>query len=293
MAILVLAAGIGPARGDEPPPPKVTAENDLVYTKAGETELKLDMARPAEGDGPFPAVLVIHGGGWRGGSKDQMRGALLDFARRGYVAVSPQYRFCPKDTFPAQVHDVKAAVRWVKAHAKDYKIDPDHLGAVGFSAGGHLSMMLGVTGPDDGLEGEAPGGSPSTKIQAVVNYFGPTDLGASDFPEVTRRLIGDFLGAAPDANSEAAKASPLTYVTHDDAPTLTFQGTKDPLVPYSQATKLTDALTAKGVPGRVELLIGAGHGWVGGDLERTKAETYLFFDKYLKPSPTDPNQLLK
>jgi acetyl esterase/lipase len=291
-AILVLASGIVPARGDEPP--KVTAENDLVYTKVGETELKLDMARPAEGDGPFPAVLVIHGGGWRGGSKDQMRGALLDFARRGYVAVSPQYRFCPKDTFPAQVHDVKAAVRWVKEHAKDYKIDPDHLGAVGFSAGGHLSMMLGVTGPDDGLEGEASGDSPNTKIHAVVNYFGPTDLGASDIPDATRPLIRDFLGAAPDASPEtAAKASPLTYVTKDDAPILTFQGTKDPLVPYTQATKLTEAQTTKGVPGRVELLIGAGHGWGGNDLERTKAETYLFFDKYLKPAPTDPSTLLK
>ena len=82
------------------------------------------MARPAEGDGPFPVVFVIHGGGWRGGSKDGNRPALVEFAKRGYVAVSPQYRFCPKETFPAQVHDVKAAVRWVKAHAKEYKADP-------------------------------------------------------------------------------------------------------------------------------------------------------------------------
>jgi acetyl esterase/lipase len=291
IAILALAAGIGPARGDEP---KVTAENDLVYTKAGEAELKIDIARPAEGDGPFPAVLVIHGGGWRGGSKDQSRGALLEFARRGYVAASPQYRFCPKETFPAQVHDVKAAVRWLKAHAKDYKIDPDHLGAVGFSAGGHLSMMLGVTGPDDGLEGEASAGAPSTKIHAVVNYFGPTDLSASDFPEVTRPMIRDFLGASPQDKPElAAKASPLTFVTKDDAPILTFQGTKDPLVPYSQATRLADAQTAKGVAGRVELLIGASHGWGGADLARTNAEMFLFFDKHLKPSPTDPNKLLK
>jgi acetyl esterase/lipase len=110
-------------------------------------------------------------------------GALQEFAKRGYVAASPQYLFCPKETFPAQVHDVKAAVRWLKGHAKEYKIDPGHVGAVGFSAGEHLSMMLGVTGPNDGLEGEAPGDALSTRIQGVVNYFGPTNLGASDLPD--------------------------------------------------------------------------------------------------------------
>ena len=134
---------------------KIVTEHDVVYTKAGETELKLDVAKPAEGDGPFPGVLVIHGGGWRGGNKADVRPILDEFAKRGYVAISPQYRFCPKDHFPAQVHDVKAAVRWLKAHAKDYKVDAGHIGAIGFSAGAHLSMMLGVTSASDGLEGEA------------------------------------------------------------------------------------------------------------------------------------------
>ncbi len=273
------------ARGADQPAAKVTIENDIVYTRAGGSDLKLDLARPSEGDGPFPVVLVIHGGGWRGGSKDGNRPALAEFAKRGYVAVSPQYRFCPKDTFPAQVHDVKAAVRWVKAHAGQYKADPGHVGAVGFSAGGHLSMMLGVTGPSDGLEGETGGGGPDSSIQAVVNYFGPTDMAASDIPEATRPLIKDFLGGTPrEKAKEAAEASPLTFVSKGDAPILTFQGTKDPLVPHTQATKLADAMTAAGVPGRVELLIGAGHGWGGDDLKRTMDETFAFFDKYLKRS---------
>lgn len=261
----------------------VATENDLTYTKAGETELKLDLAQPRDGRGPFPAVLVIHGGAWRGGNKAGNRGLLAEFAQRGYVAVSPQYRFCPKDLFPAQVQDVKAAVRWLRNNAEKYRVDPDHIGAVGFSAGGHLSLMLGLTDPEDGLEGEVPSGAPSSKVQAVVNYFGPTDLGAADIPDVSKPLVRDFVGGTPDEKPEAmAKASPLTFVGAGDAPVLTFQGTKDPLVPHTQATKLADKMTVAGVPGRVELLLGAGHGWGGADLERTKAETFSFFDQHLK-----------
>jgi acetyl esterase/lipase len=283
MIALVLASSVATTRGDEPP--KVTTDNDVVYTKAGDAELKLDLASPAEGEGPFPAVLVIHGGGWRAGKKADMRGLLLEFARRGYVAASPQYRFAPKDPFPAQVHDVKAAVRWLKGHAKDYRVDPDHIGAVGFSAGGHLSMMLGVTGPNDGLEGDASGDAPSSRIHAVVNYFGPTDFTASDIPAPTSPIVKDFLGGSPGEKPEAAaKASPLTFVTKDDAPILTFQGTKDPLVPHSQATRLADRQTAAGVPGRVELLLGAGHGWGGELMDHTMRETFAFFDRYLKPT---------
>ena len=271
-----------PARGDEP---AVTVTTDLVYSKVGDTELKLDIARPAEGEGPFPTVLVIHGGGWTQGNKRDSAGLLVAFAKRGYVAVSPQYRFCPKDTFPAQVHDVKAAVRWVKAHAKDYKVDADHVGAMGFSAGGHLALMLGLTGPADGLEGDVAAGSPNAKVQAVVNYFGPTDLAAADIPDVSRPLVQAFLGGSPsDKPKETAQASPLTYVSKGDAPVLTFQGTKDPLVPHTQATKLADAMTASGVAGRVELLLGASHGWGGDDLKRTLDETFAFFDTYLRPA---------
>jgi len=265
---------------------KVTTENDITYAKVNDAELKLDLAKPQSGEGPFPVVFVIHGGGWRGGDKKTNRPALTEFARRGYVAVSPQYRFCPKDTFPAQVHDVKAAVRWIKSHAKEYKVDPNHVGAVGFSAGGHLALMLGLTGPTDGLEGEADKDAPDTKIQAVVNYFGPTDLSAADYPEISQEIIKAFLGGTPKEKSkEAAQASPVTFVSKGDAPVLTFQGTKDPLVPHSQATKLADALTAAGVPGRVELLVGAGHGWGGDDMKRTLNEMYAFFDAQLKPPP--------
>ncbi|MFO0949913.1 MAG: alpha/beta hydrolase [Isosphaeraceae bacterium] len=283
LAAFFLSAGPKAVPAQEAAASKVTTENDVVYTKAGDAELKLDLARPSTGDGPFPAVLVIHGGAWRGGNKSSNRPLLTRFAERGYVAVSPQYRFCPKELFPAQVHDVKAAVRWLKAHAKEYRIDPDRVGAVGFSAGAHLALMLGLTSAADGLEGDAPAGAPDTKVSAVVNFFGPTELSAPDIPDVSRPLVRDFLGGSPEEKPEAAKkASPITYISKDDPPVLTFQGTKDPLVPHTQATRLVDAMTAAGVPGRVELLIGAGHGWQGDQLNHTLAEMFAFFDANLK-----------
>ena len=178
---------------------------------------------------------------------------------------------------------MKAAVRWVKSHAKDHNIDPDRVGAMGFSAGGHLAMMLGLTAPADGLDGEVAAGGPDSRVKAVVNYFGPTDLAASDIPEVSRPLVRDFLGGTPKEKPDlAAKASPLSHVSKDDAPVLTFQGTKDPLVPATQAIKLAEAMSSAGVPGRVELLVGAQHGWGGKELDRTKNETFAFFDTYLK-----------
>jgi len=284
--IALIAAGTARA-ADEPK--QVATANDVVYTKVGSTELKLDLARPADGNGPFPAVLVIHGGGWRGGNKADNRPALAEFARRGYVAISPQYRFCPQETFPAQVHDVKAAVRWLRAHKDEYKLDPDHIGSTGFSAGGHLSLMLGVTGPEDGLEGDVPAGAPSSKVQAVVNYFGPTDLAATDIPDVSKPLVTDFIGGTlAEKGDVAAKASPLTHINAGDAPILTFQGTKDPLVPYTQASKLTDAMAKAGVAGRTELILGAGHGWGGEEMARTFDETVAFFDRYLKTKPAKP-----
>ena len=217
---------------------------DQTYAERGDVALKLDIARPAATEGVFPAVLVIHGGAWRGGDKASNRGLLEEFARHGYVAASPQYRFCPAVPFPAQVHDVKAAVRWLRTHAQELQIDPDHIGAIGFSAGGHLALMLGVTGSEDGLEGDVGEDAPSSAVQAVVNFFGPTDLNAADIPAVSRPLVKDFIGTTPYENPEsAAKASPVTYVSAGDAPTLTFQGTKDPLVPHTQATALADAMT--------------------------------------------------
>jgi acetyl esterase/lipase len=263
---------------------KIKTAHDVTYTKAGDRELKLDIAEPAEGDGPFPAVVFIHGGGWAAGDKSSYRPLLDVLAKHGYVAISVQYRFAPDDVFPAQIHDVKAAVRWLRAHAKEHKVDVERIGATGGSAGGHLALLLGVTDADDGLEGDVEKDAPSSRVQAVVNFFGPTDLLAKDIPPVSQGILKKFLGGTVDEKTDLAKqASPLTYVTKDDPPILTFQGTKDPLVPGSQAVYLGAAMTRAEVPGRVEFLIGAGHGWGGEEMERTVKEMIEFFDQHLKP----------
>jgi acetyl esterase/lipase len=292
VAAVLLPFSMASTRAADDPTPGQSGDfvttSDVTYTRVGDRELKLDIMAPKGDKGPYPAVMVIHGGAWRAGNKKDCRFIMPDFARRGYVAISPQYRFCPGEIFPAQVQDVKAAVRWVKGHAREYNIDVDRMGAIGFSAGGHLALMLGLTAPADGLEGEGSSDGPDSRVKAVVNFFGPTDLSASDIPEVSRPLVKDFLGGTPKEKPElAARASPLTYVSKDDAPVLTFHGTKDPLVPPTQATRLAEAMSAAGVPGRVELLIGAEHGWGGHELERTKAETFAFFDRYLR-KPASP-----
>ena len=211
---------------------------------------------------------------------------IFDFAKRDYVSVSVGYRFCPKHRFPAQVEDVKCAVRHLRANAEKYHIDPARIGAVGFSAGAHLSMMLGVMGKDDGLEGEGGNPDQSSKVQAVVAFFGPTEFNADDIPPVSVGLLSDFVGVTKEEDKgERKKASPLTYVTKDDAPLLIFQGTKDPLVPHTQAYKMADAITAAGVPGRVELLLGAGHGWGGKEAQRSFNQTLEFFGEQLKHQP--------
>ena len=221
------------------------------------------------------------------GQKSLMRGMLMQLARRGYVAM-PVSSLLPKETFPAQVHDVKAAVRWLKRTPRNSRSTPHTSERWASRPAATSRLMLGLTGPEDGLEGDAPPGSPDNRIQAVVNYFGPTDLTATDFPTITRSWNRDFPGGTPEEKLEtAAQASPVTYVTKGDAPILSFQGTSDQFVPATQAIKLAEAQTRAGVPGRLELLVAARHGFDTPELDRTLQAAYTFFDLHLKPPPAD------
>lgn len=281
LSILVLPIPVG-SPGEQPP--DVSKTWDIVYANAGDAELRLDLVQPAAARAPAPAVFVIHGGAWREGAKEENRRLLVDFARHGYVAISPQYRLCPKDRFPAQIVDVKAAVRWLRSNASSLKVDPARVGAMGFSAGGHLALLLGLTGPADGFDAAVPAGAPSSRVQAVVAFHPPIDLAEPGFTDFAKGLVKDFLGAtAKERPDLAAKASPLTFVDSGDAPVLVFQGTSDELVPESGAVRFARALTGAGVPGRVELLVGAKHGFAGEEYAEAMAETFEFFDRHLKP----------
>jgi acetyl esterase/lipase len=258
-------------------------EKDVVYGKGGGEDLTLNLARPTDRPGPRPCVLVIHGGGWAAGNKNGHNPQVLELAKRGYVAATVGYRFAPKHVFPAQVEDVKCAVRYLRANAEKYGIDKARFGAMGFSAGAHLSMMLGTMDKEDGLEGDGGCAEESSKVQAVVAWFGPTDFSV-EYPEASRRIVSTFLGGPLAEKAEVyRRASPVTYVGPGDAATLILQGTKDALVPHDQAVRMVDALTKAGVPGRCELLVGAGHGWGGEELKRTADANWTWLDARLKP----------
>jgi acetyl esterase/lipase len=279
------------------PPKDVEFTRDVVYGKGGGEDLKLNIARPKNSkSSKVPCIVFIHGGGWQHGDRAAHDGVTWEAAKRGYVSATIGYRLAPTHKFPAQVNDVKCAVRFLRAHAEQYGLDPDRIGACGFSAGGHLVMMLGVTSKDDGLEGDGGWSEQSSRVQAVVSFFGPADLAAPDLPERDTPLLVAFLGGTVgEKPDEYKRASPITYVSKDDAPMLLIQGTADVLVPYTQAYHMLEAMTKAGVPGRADFIAGANHGWFGDAREtlRTGVETFEFFDRYLKqagpttrPSPT-------
>jgi acetyl esterase/lipase len=265
-------------RADEP---EIDFRSDVEYGTGGEQKLTLHLALPKT-DGAKAGLLFIHGGGWAAGNKDDLKDAIREAAKKGYVAASVGYRFAPQNPFPAQVEDVKCAVRWMRAHADEIKLDPKRIGAIGFSAGAHLSMMLGVMDKDDGLEGNGGWADQPSKVQAVVAYFGPVDL-LGEYPPVSQEIVAKFIGGTKaEKTAEYRRASPITYVNSGDAPMLLFQGTNDVLVPFDQAYLMVRALTEAKVPGRVEFLLGSGHGWGGQELDHTRNETFEFFGRWLK-----------
>jgi len=243
------------------PPAAIDLHPDLVFATAGGTPLKLDLARPKAVQGPVPAVVFLFGGGWREGDRRQMRHFVEGMARLGYVGVAPDYRLVPAARFPAQLEDCKAAIRWLRAHAAEYGIRADRIGVVGFSAGGHLAAMLGVTRPQDGFEGVAAPAEASSRVQAVVSFFGPTDFSTRDWPaDLEREVIVPFLGGSwADRPDAYRKASPIGYVRAEAPPFLFFHGSDDRLVPVDQSRRLADRLSRVGVPAQVVVLDGEGH----------------------------------
>jgi acetyl esterase/lipase len=186
--------------------------------------------------------------------------------------------------FPAQIHDAKAAIRWVRANAKKYHIDPNRIGVTGASAGGHLSLLVGLTDPSSGLEGKSGNAGQSSRVQAVVNVFGPTDMKYCYEKSSVAWIFRLFLGGTPDEAPERYKAaSPITYVSKDDPPILTLHGDKDALVPVEQAKALDEKMKGVGAFHTLIVFKGQGHGFGGEDGKQAADATWKFFDQHLKP----------
>lgn len=285
--VFAIVATIAPAAGAQKPPvvpDGVVFETGIEYSNPDNQHLQLDLARPKAGQGPFPAVICIHGGGFRAGKREGYDAQCIRLAQHGYVAITITYRLAPKYPFPAAIHDCKAAVRWLRANAAKYHVDPNRIGVTGGSAGGHLAQFLAVTG--DVKEFEGDGGNPeaSSKVACVVNVYGPSDFTKSygksvDAAEVLPLFLG---GDLETARQKHLRASPLYWVTPNAAPTLCIHGTEDKYVAHEQAVWLVDKLKAAGVDAELLTLEGAGHGFKGKDAETAENAMIAFFDKHLK-----------
>ncbi|HEX4588895.1 MAG TPA: alpha/beta hydrolase [Gemmataceae bacterium] len=265
-------------------PAGTTVLKDLAYGPHGRN--KLDLYVP-KSDTPLPLIVWVHGGGWEMGSKERT-GPSLALLEKGFALASINYRLSSQAVFPAQIEDCKAAVRWLRANAKEHNLDPVHFGAWGMSAGGHLVALLGTTGDADfcSLDG---GKDCSSAVQAVCDWFGPADFlhwGAITVndpfarrPSPISRLFG---GLVPDKLDVAKKASPILHVSKASAPFLIFHGDKDGMVPLQQSEALNEALKKAGVESALHVVKNAGHGGVGFMVPEVLQEEEAFFGKYLK-----------
>ncbi len=245
-------------RPDAPLPAKLdldySVQRDQVYTPEGwPQKLYADIYTPraaAPDKAGWPAVLIVHGGGWRNGDREQVQGIAERVARRGYVTVNITYRLVPDARFPAPVEDLQEAVRWMRQNAATYNIDPQRIGAWGYSSGAHLVAMLGGLSAGDRLY------AADARVKAVVAGGTPSDL--RKFHGGT--LVPNFLGEHWSENSVVFReSSPAAYVSTGDAPTFLYHGSRDRLVPFDQATDYKAALEAAGVPNELYVLRGLGH----------------------------------
>ncbi len=257
---------------------------DVEYSTVGQ-RVSMDIYRPAD-EAVHPAVLMVHGGGFRAGNRESYSKMAARLAQNGYVAATVSYRLAPQFPFPAAVQDVKAAVRFLRANAKAYHVDPDHIGAMGGSAGGTLVLFLGLTAGVPEFEGTGPNQGVSSAVQCIADYYGATDFTQSyaksvDAAEVLPLYLGGDLKQKRPAH---IRSSPLYWVTPNAAPILALHGTLDPYVAYEQSAWLLARLLDAGVTAELETLPGAGHGFKGADAERADVRAIAWFDRWLKPA---------
>ncbi len=292
LVVLIAVASVAAAQGPRPKlPDGIKVHADLEYVPGGHARQRLDLYVPAKAGTTLPVIVWIHGGAWMGGSKDGGVVAL-PLVGKGYAVASINYRLSQHAVFPAQIEDCKAAIHWLRSNAKKYNLDPERIGVWGASAGGHLVALLGTTGGAQDLEGKGGHADESSRVQAVVDFFGPTDFLQMDAHAVTgarlkhdspaspeSRLIG---GAIQENVEKVGRANPIKYVTKEAPPFLIVHGEQDPLVPCHQSELLYQALKQARCDVTFYKIAGAGHGSPEFNTGMMQAAVQAFFDKHLK-----------
>ena len=267
-------------------PALADTQTDIEYARVGETSLKLDLHRPP-GESP-PLVVYVHGGGWRAGSKEDV--PIADLYDKGFAIASVDYRLSTQAVFPAQVHDIKAAIRFLRANAGLLHLNASKIAIIGSSAGGHLAALVGVSNGNEKLEGKVGDHlDQSSDVQTIVSYYGASNLETilsqstpkgRDFRIPALKLL---LGDTPDKKPELAKlASPVTHLDKHDPPLLLIHGDADPQMPPQQSQELAQAYESLGLPVTLILLPGSLHGGAEFYDEEHTARVAKFLDKVLR-----------
>ncbi len=302
-------AALTPLGTAVPAPPRVAATfstgeaglagrvlRNVVYCTLGGESLTMDLYFPKQVDNArWPVTMYIHGGAWSAGDKRSGAGYVEVPALQaaGFVVAAVNYRLAPQYHFPAMIEDVKCAVRFLRAHAAEYGLDPERIGVWGGSAGGHLAALLGTSDASAGWD-VGPYLEQSSRVQAVVDMFGPADLPMLfAHTQGQRRFLGVFDASSPD-DPVLVSASPVHYVTPDDPPFLLLHGDRDEVVPLEQSERFFAALQQTGVPAQLVVVHNAGHGFQprGGAISPSREEitrrVVSFFQQVLLPAPGDP-----
>ena len=281
---LSLLAGLAPSPAmAEIPPAGVTWHRDIEFARVDDQPILLDIYEPDNTDGPLPLVVYIHGGGWTSGSRKNCKATHL--SGLGYVVASIDYRLLDEAIFPAQIYDCKAAIRWLRANAEQYSINPNRVGVWGNSAGAHLSSLVGTSGGVAELEGDIGVTGYSSSVQAVLSVAGPCDMldmfdrYGSDPDGAVYRLFG---GPLEETHDLIVDASPIAHISFDDPPFLLVHGDHDYTVPYTQSVKFEQALLGAGVDVTLYTIPDGRHGTQD---DGADAAIIAFFDQHLKPVP--------
>lgn len=239
---------------------KIEVREGVEYGRGGGRPLVCDVYAPEGLAALAPALMLVHGGGWRGGSREMMRPFATRIAAEGYVCVAPEYRLTPESPWPAQIHDVKAALRWLRANAATLGVDPERIALQGSSAGAHLVLLAAGTPDFRPFDGDGGNAGVAQHVKAVVGIYPPTLMFVGDERvhggTPARALMGDA------ADEESARlASPVAHVTPSFPPAFLLHGTADKTVPVSASMVMYEALVRAGVPVEMHLYAEAPHGF--------------------------------